>query len=116
MTDRFKNDRRLDPRLVPLLEGLDQTMSKFSDVDSREAALEVVNSPEELMKAEGMKMMMEAADDESVVPNAGLIIERKTIVSTPDGNSVDMNFIRPDTDETLPLCFYIHGGGIFFML
>lgn len=114
MTDRFKNDRRLDPRLVPLLEGLDQTMSKFSDVDSREAALEVVNSPEELMKAEGMKMMMEAADDESVVPNAGLIIERKTIVSAPDGNSVDMNFIRPDTDETLPCVFYIHGGGMAF--
>jgi len=114
MTDRFKSDRRLDPRQVPILEGIDMVISKFGDVASRDEALAVVNSPEELMKSEGMKAMMEGADDEAIVPSAGLRIETKSITSAPDGNTVDMQFIRPDTDETLPCVFYIHGGGMAF--
>lgn len=114
MTDRFKSDRRLDPRQVPILEGIDMVISKFGDVASRDEALAVVNSPEELMKTEGMKAMMEGADDEAIVPSAGLRIETKSITSAPDGNTVDMQFIRPDTDETLPCVFYIHGGGMAF--
>ena len=114
MTDRFKSDRRLDPRQVPILEGIDMIISKFGDVASRDEALAVVNSPEELMKTEGMKAMMEGADDEAIVPSAGLRIETKSITSAPDGNTVDMQFIRPDTDETLPCVFYIHGGGMAF--
>ena len=74
MTDRFKSDRRLDPRQVPILEGIDMIISKFGDVASRDEALAVVNSPEELMKSEGMKAMMEGADDEAIVPSAGLRI------------------------------------------
>ena len=114
MTDRFKSDRRLDPRQVPILEGIDMVISKFGDVASRDEALAVVNSPEELMKTEGMKAMMEGADDEAIVPSAGLRIETKSITSAPDGNTLDMQFIRPDTDETLPCVFYIHGGGMAF--
>ena len=114
MTDRFKSDRRLDPRQVPILEGIDMVISKFGDVSSRDEALAVVNSPEELTKTEGMKAMMEGADDEAIVPSAGLRIETKSITSAPDGNTVDMQFIRPDTDEILPCVFYIHGGGMAF--
>ena len=79
MTDRFKSDRRLDPRQVPILEGIDMVISKFGDVASRDEALAVVNSPEELMKSEGMKAMMEGADDEAIVPSAGLRIETKAL-------------------------------------
>ena len=113
-SDRFKNDRRLDPRQVPILEAIDGMISKFGDVQSREEALAIVNSPEELMKTEGMKALMAGADDESVVPSEGLRFETKTIVSAPDGNSIDMQFIRPDTDEILPCVYYIHGGGMAF--
>ena len=31
MNDRFKSDRRLDPRQVPILEGIDMVISKFGD-------------------------------------------------------------------------------------
>ena len=110
MTDKFKLDRRLDPRQVPVLEVIDQIISKFGDVESREEALAKINSPEELLKTESMKAMMEAFDEEAAVSSLGLVVNKKTIVSAPDGNTVDMQFIRPDTDQVLPCVFYIHGG------
>ena len=45
----------------------------------------MVNSPEELMKSEGMKAMMEGADDEAIVPSVSLRIETKSITSVPMG-------------------------------
>ena len=33
-------------------------------------------------------------------------------ISEPDGNTVKIQYIRPDTDETLPCVYYIHGGGM----
>ena len=114
MTNRFKADRRLDPRQASILEAIDQVISKFGDVESREEALAKVNSPEELLKTESMKAMMEAFDEEAAVSSLGLVIRKKTIVSAPDGNNVDMQFIRPDTDQVLPCVFYIHGGGMAF--
>ena len=116
MTDKFKLDRRLDPRQVPVLEVIDQIISKFGDVESREEALAKINSPEELLKTESMKAMMEAFDEEAAVSSLGLVVNKKTIVSAPDGNNVDMQFIRPDTDQVLPCVFYIHGGGMAFTL
>ena len=104
MTDRFKSDRRLDPRQVPILEGIDMVISKFGDVASRDEALAVVNSPEELMKSEGMKAMMEGADDEAIVPSAGLRIETKSITSAPDGNTWICNLSAQTPTRHCPVC------------
>ena len=51
-------------------------------------------------------------DSEDVAPSAGLRTEVRTFVSAPDGNTIKVNVIRPDTDEILPCVYYIHGGGM----
>jgi hypothetical protein len=35
-----------------------------------------------------------------------------TFTSTPDGNTVRVRFIRPDSADLLPCVYYIHGGGM----
>jgi acetyl esterase/lipase len=59
-----------------------------------------------------VKTMLDALDDETVAPSAGLVTRGLTFVSAPDGNEVKIQFIRPDTDEMLPCVYYIHGGGM----
>ncbi len=42
----------------------------------------------------------------------GLRSEQYEFESQPDGNTVKISFIRPDSDEILPCVYYIHGGGM----
>ncbi len=35
--------------------------------------------------------------------------------SQPDGNTINLQVIRPDNGETLPCVYYIHGGGMGFL-
>jgi acetyl esterase len=35
-----------------------------------------------------------------------------SIKSEPDGNHINIQIIRPETKETLPCVYYIHGGGM----
>jgi acetyl esterase/lipase len=82
------------------------------DVESREQLLEEVNHPKELARAQQMVDMMEMADQEELTPAVGLDISTLEFVSQPDGNSIKVQFIRPQTSETLPCVYYIHGGGM----
>jgi acetyl esterase len=45
-------------------------------------------------------------------PSAGLRVSKEQLVSEPDGNTINVQLIRPDTDEVLPCVYYIHGGGM----
>ena len=35
--------------------------------------------------------------------------------SEPDGNTIKIQYIRPNTTERLPCVYYIHGGGMQVM-
>jgi acetyl esterase len=59
--------------------------------------------------------MLDMVDNETVAPSAGLTIRTERFQSTPDGNWVNIQYIRPDTDERLPCVYYIHGGGMATM-
>jgi acetyl esterase/lipase len=37
------------------------------------------------------------------------------VASQPDGNTILLRIVRPDTDEVLPCVYYIHGGGMASM-
>ena len=39
-------------------------------------------------------------------------VHTEKVVSAPDGNTINLQVIRPDTDETLACVYYIHGGGM----
>ncbi len=59
--------------------------------------------------------MMSMMDNEQIAPSAGLVIRTETFRSEPDGNTVKIQFIRPDNDARLPCVYYIHGGGMAMM-
>ena len=103
-------DTRLDPRLKALLGGM--AMEGGSDVDSRETLLAEANSEEAKQQAELFRGFMDMCDTEEAAPSAGLRVHTEKFVSEPDGNTINLQVIRPDTDETVPCVYYIHGGGM----
>lgn len=107
---KLNDDPRVDPRIKALM-GAMPPMSQ-SDAQSREQMLEEANTPEALALREQMVAMFEMVDNEDVAPSSGLEITTHEFVSNPDGNTIQVQFIRPATDERLPCVYYIHGGGM----
>ncbi len=107
-------DNRLDMRNRALLAGLEGPMMAYQggNVASREEALAVANAPEALAIEAAMSELMEVMDNEDVTPSEGLRITSESLASHPDGNTINLQIIRPDTDEVLPCVYYIHGGGM----
>ena len=101
---------RIDPRIKALLGAMPEMTAK--DVESREEALADANAPEAVAAREAFRTFMDMCDSEEVAPSKGLSIKTLDFVSEPDGNSIKIQFIRPDTSERLPCVYYIHGGGM----
>ena len=102
-------DPRLDPRVVPflqLMEGMGGNLG--GDIADRESYVAEANTPEALAASEAFAGM----DDLAAVPAEGLRSEVLEFTSSPDGNTIKMNYIRPDMDAVLPCVYYIHGGGM----
>jgi len=57
----------------------------------------------------------DAIDNEEIAPKTGLEISTVEFTSAPDGNTVKIQFIRPQSDEPVPCVYYIHGGGMQIM-
>ena len=114
MTYDPMQDNRLDMRNRALLAGLEGPMMAYQggDVASREEALAVANGPEALAIEATMSELMEVMDNEDVTPSKGLRITSESLASHPDGNTINLHIVRPDTDEILPCVYYIHGGGM----
>ncbi|MCB1685645.1 MAG: alpha/beta hydrolase [Pseudomonadales bacterium] len=110
MASKIESDRRIDPRIRMIMGAIPSTTQ--SNVDTREQLLEEANSESAMAAREGMKVFMEACDSEEIAPSAGLVIRTLDFRSAPDGNSIKVQFIRPDTDAILPCVYYIHGGGM----
>jgi len=103
-------DVRLDPRLKALLGAM--AMEPIGDVESREVLLAESNTEEARQQAEMFRSFGDMCDTEEAAPSAGLRIHTEEVVSQPDGNTIRLQVIRPDNDETLACVYYIHGGGM----
>ncbi len=103
-------DIRLDPRLKALLAGMAGEGS--GDVDSRETLVAEANTEEARAQAELFRGFMDMCDTEQAAPSAGLRVHTEKIISEPDGNSINLQVIRPDNDEIVACVYYIHGGGM----
>jgi acetyl esterase len=110
MTHDIAADIRLDPRLKAILGGM--ASEAQGDADSREAMLAEANSEEARQRAELFRSFQELCDTEEAAPSAGLRVHTEKVVSAPDGNSINLQVIRPDNDETVACVYYIHGGGM----
>jgi acetyl esterase/lipase len=114
MSSKVASDTRLDPRIRRLLGAIPFT-APVPDVASRDELLALENSAEGQARAAGFQMIHTMMDTEANAPSAGLVIREETFRSEPDGNTVKINYIRPDTQERLPCIYYIHGGGMMVM-
>jgi len=103
-------DVRLDPRIKAILSGVPSFEVK--DVESREAMIAEENSDSAREQAELFRTFMDLCDTEEAAPSKGLIVHTEKVVSEPDGNTINLQVIRPDTDDTLACVYYIHGGGM----
>ncbi len=111
MASKIASDPRIDPRIKAIFGAMpDQPPAK--DVASREAILEQENSEAAKQQAAAQKRMFDAIDTEETASFKGLGIRTETFVSAPDGNRINIQFIRPDNGETVPCVYYIHGGGM----
>jgi acetyl esterase/lipase len=106
----YESDERLDPRIKMVLSLLPE--SEVTDAESREQLLALAASPEGLAAKEVTEAFMNMGDSEEVAPSAGLRFAVEDVVSSPDGNSIKVQVIRPDNDETLACVYYIHGGAM----
>src|SRR5260370_36426154 len=103
-------DVRLDPRLKAIVAGI--RLEAGRDVDSRETLLAEENSEEARKQAELFRSFMDLCDTEEAAPSAGLRVHTEKVISAPDGNTINLQVIRPDNDETLACVYYIHGRGM----
>jgi len=106
-------DARLDPRIAALLAFIPPLAAR--DVDNRETLVAEANSQAALEATELFRSVMDLCDTEEAAPSDGLRVHSEKIVSAPDGNTINLQVIRPDTDETLACVYYIHGGGMAMM-
>ncbi len=111
MASKLAEDTRIDPRIKAVF-GVMPEMTTPGDVADRAALLAEEATEEANGRAAAQKAMMDMVDNEAVAPSAGLIVHTETFVSSPDGNTINIQFIRPDNAERLPCVYYIHGGGM----
>lgn len=110
----IEGDPRIDPRVKALLS-LFPPADQPSDVSSREEMLEEAASDDALAGEELVKGFLEMVDDEGIAPSKGLRIVTHAVTSSPDGNLINIQYIRPDNDDVVPCVYYIHGGGMATM-
>jgi acetyl esterase len=109
----LESDNRLDPRVKAMLAMM--PVPQAVDAKSREELVAEAASPEGAAENALVAEVMNMADDESVAPSHGLRFANEDIVSSTDGNTIKLQIIRPDNEETLACVYYIHGGGMASM-
>jgi acetyl esterase len=105
-----EDDPRIDPRIKAILAFL--PTGPMADVADRQVLLDEAATPEAIESARVAKEMFDLLDDETFAPSAGLTVTTHELTSQPDGNIVQLRFIRPEGGATLPCVYYIHGGGM----
>jgi acetyl esterase/lipase len=110
MASKIVEDPRIDPRIKAMLGGMDA--GRLGDVESREALLAEANRPEALAREAAFDGLMARFDTEALAPSKGLSIDTHAFTSAPDGNRVNVLFMRPEREEPQACVYYIHGGGM----
>lgn len=108
---KLSEDPRIDPRLKRLFGKMPAMGGR--DMASRDEVVERNHSEKAIAGRAVMAKFAERADTEEVAPSAGLTVTTETFVSEPDGNTIKVQFVRPDfAGERPPVVYYIHGGGM----
>ncbi|HWD27844.1 MAG TPA: alpha/beta hydrolase fold domain-containing protein [Rhizomicrobium sp.] len=107
---KIATDPRLDPRIKMMLGAFE--LPAQGDIASYEDLVAEMNSDAARAMAAQVEAIFEGFDNEDVAPSKGLRVSEESLVSQPDGNTILLRFVRPDTDAVVPCVYYIHGGGM----
>lgn len=110
MGSKIQEDPRIDPRIKATM-GLFPSTTQ-GDVADRETLLAEANSEAAQAARDGLTTFMNLCDNEDIAPSTGLAVKTHEFVSAPDGNTIKVQLIRPETSEPTPCVYYIHGGGM----
>ena len=110
MTNPIAEDARIDPRIKNFFGSFPAGVGQ-SDAESREQLVAEAASEAALAMRQMLTGFMDGCDTEEIAPSAGLEISEHVIASEPDGNKINIRFIRPQGDN-LTCVYYIHGGGM----
>ena len=110
MASRIAEDPRIDPRIKAMFGAM--PIAPARDVADRKELLAIMNSDTAKAQGTGLQVMLEMMDSEALTPSARFDIRTEKVQSAPDGNWINIQFIRPRTAERLPCVYYIHGGGM----
>jgi acetyl esterase/lipase len=110
MTYDVQSDKRLDPRLKAFLAILPQ--EGVNNVKDRDEILEQLATPEAKAAVEMTMAVTDSWGSEEFAPSTGLRFETLDVVSQPDGNTIKLQIVRPDNDESVACVYYIHGGAM----
>jgi len=113
MASKLLEDPRIDPRIKKVFGDFVQPAA--TDLSSREEVLEQMNSPEGQAAVAAEAALFRSTATEESAPSKGIVYQTKTFVSQPDGNSVKIQYIRPEGDAVLPCVYYTHGGGMAYL-
>lgn len=100
----------IDPRIKATMAAM--SLPESRDVESRDEPLARASSPGALEEMAIVTSVLDAFDNEDVAPSTGLTTTTHEFTSSPDGNPVKVQFIRPDGDDAKPCVYYIHGGAM----
>ena len=112
MENKIKNDPRIDKRIRAVFGEVDFDSVTTTNATTREEILAEQETEEAIQGKAVMEMINNSPHYKEVVTDEGLITSTKEFTSSPDGNNIKIQYIRPDTDEKLPCVYYIHGGGM----
>ena len=112
MENKIKNDQRIDKRIRAVFGEVDFNSVTTTNATTREEILAEQETEEAIQGKAVMEMINNSPHYKEVVTDEGLVTSTKEFTSSPDGNNIKIQYIRPDTDEKLPCVYYIHGGGM----
>ena len=108
---RIRDDPRIDQRIKQAFGAFPAPVNP-GDAASREQLVEEANSEEAAAMRQRWDAFLERCDTEELAPSTGLAFATRKLASEPDGNILNMRFIRPGGNEPIPCVYYIHGGGM----
>lgn len=110
---KLQEDRRIDPRIKAAMAAFPSITQ--SDVRSRDELLAEVNQPQAIAQREQMTKLFDLMDNEQIASSKGLSVTTHEFRSSPDGNTIKLQLIRPEAREPQACVYYIHGGGMQVM-
>ena len=108
ISDRFRDDVRMDHRLKPLNSTLEVAIKAGA------GAMSHIKTRDEMLAFYVGRPKRPPPDVESLemAPADGLTITQMSIPTSEEGKTINLCIMRPDMDDLPPCVYYIHGGGM----